>query len=68
MRRAPGRELVQSAAGLNEALDALRGRTIERLTVSVLGPGEYGVTVSTDAVELVFRLGRAGARLATIGA
>jgi hypothetical protein len=32
-----------------------------------LGPGEYGVTVSTDDYELVLRLGKAGARLHTIG-
>ncbi len=68
-RRLPaGRELVESATNLNEALGALAGKTIERLSVSAVGPGEYGVTISTDDVELVLRLGRAGARLATIGA
>jgi GT2 family glycosyltransferase len=68
-RRLPaGRELVESASNLTEALGALSGRTIERLTVSAVGPGEYGVTISTNEVELVLRLGRAGARLATIGA
>jgi GT2 family glycosyltransferase len=68
-RRLPaGRELVDSASELNDALAALRGRTIERLSVSAVGPGEYGVTISTDDYELVLRLGRAGARLATIGA
>jgi hypothetical protein len=63
-----GRELVDSAASLNEALTALAGRTIERLSVSAVGPGEYGVTILTDQLEFVLRLGRAGARLATIGA
>jgi hypothetical protein len=67
-RLPPGRELVESAANLNEALGALAGKTIERLSVSAVGPGEYGVTISTDEIELVLRLGRAGARLATIGA
>jgi hypothetical protein len=68
-RRLPaGRELTQSARDLNEALEALEGRAIERITVNAVGPGEYGVTVSTPDFEVVLRLGRAGARLATIGA
>jgi hypothetical protein len=68
-RRLPlGRELTQSTRDLNEALTALEGRTIEKLSVSAVGPGEYGVTISTEEYEVVLRLGRAGARLATIGA
>jgi hypothetical protein len=68
-RRLPsGRELTRSARDLNEALEALEGRTIERISVSAVGPGEFGVTVSTPDFEVVLRLGRAGARLATIGA
>jgi len=68
-RRLPlGRELTQSTRDLNKALGALAGRTIERIAVNAVGPGEYGVTISTDDYEIVLRLGRAGARLATIGA
>jgi hypothetical protein len=68
-RRLPiGRELTESTRQLNEALTALEGRTIERVAVNALGPGEYGVTLATDDYEIVLRLGRAGARLATIGA
>jgi hypothetical protein len=68
-RRLPlGKELTQSARDLNEALCALEGRTIEKLSVNAVGPGEYGVTISTEDYEVVLRLGRAGARLATIGA
>ena len=68
-RRLPlGRELVRSASDLNDALAALAGRTLDRITVTAVGPGEYGVTISTDDYEIVLRLGRAGARLATIGA
>ena len=68
-RRLPlGRELAESTRELNEALHALEGKTIERVAVNALGPGEYGVTLSTEDYELVLRLGRAGARLATIGA
>jgi hypothetical protein len=68
-RRLPlGKELTQSARDLNEALGVLEGRTIERISVNAVGPGEYGVTISTQDYEVVLRLGRAGARLATIGA
>jgi hypothetical protein len=68
-RRLPaGRELAESAANLNAALRALAGKTIAQLTVRSVGPGEYGLSISADDVELDLRLGRAGARLATIGA
>jgi hypothetical protein len=68
-RRLPlGRELTGSARDLNQALGALEGRTIDRISVNAVGPGEYGVTISTEDYEVVLRLGRAGARLATIGA
>jgi hypothetical protein len=68
-RRLPlGKELTQTTRDLNEALTALEGRTIERVSVNAVGPGEYGMTISTEEYEVVLRLGRAGARLATIGA
>src|SRR5437868_6327209 len=68
-RRLPaGRELAQSTRDLNEALEALSGRELDRVTVTAVGPGEYGVTISTPDFEIVLRLGKAGARLATIGA
>jgi hypothetical protein len=68
-RRLPlGKEIAESTRELNEALSALEGRTIEKISVSVVGPGEYGVTVSTEDFEIALRLGKAGARVASIGA
>ena len=68
-RRLPlGRELTQTPRELTDALSSLEGKTIQRVAVNLVGPGEYGVTISTDDYEVVLRLGRAGARLATIGA
>jgi hypothetical protein len=68
-RRLPlGRGLTDSARELNGALEALQGRTIDKISVTVVGPGEYGVAISTEDYEIVLRLCRAGARLATIGA
>jgi len=68
-RRLPiGRELVQSALDLSRALESLEGRAVERVSVSAVGPGEFGVTISTEGYEVALRLGRAGARLHSVGA
>ena len=68
-RRLPlGKEIAETTRELNEALSALEGRTIQKITVSAVGPGEYGVTVSTEDFEIALRLGKAGARVASIGA
>jgi len=68
-RRLPlGKEIAETTRELNEALSALGGRTIEKITVSAVGPGEYGVSVSTEDFEIALRLGKAGARVASIGA
>jgi len=68
-RRLPqGRELSQTTSDLNDALEALAGRTLERLSVHAVGPGEYGVSISAEGFELVIRLGRSGARISSIGA
>ena len=68
-RRLPqGKELSHSTTELNAALEALAGRTLERLSVHAVGPGEYGVSISAEGFELAIRLGRSGARIATLGA
>lgn len=67
-RRLPqGRELSQSTTELNVALEVLAGRTLDRLSVHAIGPGEYGVTISADGFELALRLGPSGARISTLG-
>jgi hypothetical protein len=68
-RRLPqGRDLSESTRELNEALETLAGRTLEKLSVHAAAPGEYGVTIAAEGFELVIRLGRSGARISTIGA
>jgi hypothetical protein len=68
-RRLPqGKELSQSMTELNAALEALAGRTLERLSVHAVGPGEYGVSIAAEGFELAIRLGRSGARISTLGA
>src|SRR3954451_9375792 len=67
-RRLPqGKELSQSTSELNEALEVLSGRTLEKLSVHVVGPGEYGLSISAEGFELAIRLGRSGARISTMG-
>lgn len=67
-RRLPqGRALSRSTSELNTALEALGGRTLDRVSVHSVGPGEYGVTISAEGFELALRLGPNGARISTIG-
>jgi|SRR5579884_84598 len=66
-RLPPGQEVAETTRELNEALAALAGKTIEKVSVSAVGPGEYGLTISTEEFEIALRLGRAGARVASIG-
>ena len=68
-RRLPlGRELDRVDARAERGAAGARGPDDRARGGHALGPGEYGVTLSTDDYELVLRLGKAGARLATIGA
>jgi hypothetical protein len=67
-RRLPqGRSLADSTRDLNEALEGLSGRELDRVSVTAVGPGEYGVTISADGFEIGLRLGRSGARVTTVG-
>jgi hypothetical protein len=67
-RRLPvGRELGAAAKDVNEALKALEGRAIEKVSVSAVGPGQHAVTIAADGLELTVKLGRDGALLGTVG-
>jgi hypothetical protein len=67
-RRLPvGRELGAAAKDVNTALAQLEGRTIEKVSVSAVGPGTHSVTIAADGLELTIKLGRNGATLGTVG-
>ena len=69
LRRLPrGRAATDSAREVTDALAALEGRPVEQITLNVLSPGEFSVTIAAGGLELSARLGRAGVRLNTIGA
>jgi len=68
-RRLPqGRELSETTRDLNDALAALEGRELDTISLHVVGPGEYGLSISAEGFEIGLRLGRNGARITTIGA
>jgi hypothetical protein len=67
-RRLPGgRELADGAREVSEALQALEGKTLERVTVRSAGPGAFVLSVAVDGLELSVRLDRAGARIHSVG-
>jgi RecA/RadA recombinase len=67
-RRLPaGRELADGAREVTSALEALEGRTLERVSVQSSGPGAFVVSVAVDGLELTVKLDRAGARIHSVG-
>jgi hypothetical protein len=67
-RRLPrGRELTDSAREVSDALEALEGRTLERVSVQSAGPGAYVLTLGVEGLELSVRLDHSGARIHTVG-
>ena len=67
-RRLPrGRELTDSAREVSDALEALEGRVLERVSVQSVGPGEYLVALGVEGLELSVRLDRSGARVHSVG-
>ena len=67
-RRLPrGRELDGSARGVSDALGALAGKELERVSIQAAGPGAYVLSVSAGGTELSVRLDRQGARLTSVG-
>jgi CHASE3 domain sensor protein len=67
-RRLPGgRELADGARDVSSALEALEGKTLERVSVQSSGPGAFVVTVAVEGLELTVKLDRSGARLHSVG-
>lgn len=67
-RRLPrGRELTDSGREVTAALEALEGKTLERVSVQLAGPGAFLVTLGVEGRELSVRLDRSGARVHSVG-
>jgi len=69
LRRLPrGRAAADSAREVSDALAALEGRTVEGITLHVVSPGEFSVSIAAGGLELSARLGRSGVRLSPVEA
>jgi hypothetical protein len=67
-RRLPGgRDLADGARDVSSALEALQGKTVERVAVQSSGPGAFLVSIAVDGLELSVKLDRAGARIHSVG-
>jgi hypothetical protein len=67
-RRLPGgRELTDGAREVTEALAALEGKVLERVSVQSAGPGAFVVSLAVEGLELSVRLDRSGARIHSVG-
>jgi hypothetical protein len=67
-RRLPaGRELTDGARDVTQGLEALEGKTLDRVSVQSSGPGAFVVSIAVDGLELTVKLDRAGARIHSVG-
>jgi hypothetical protein len=62
-----GRELSASATEVTQALAALEGRSIDRVSITAAGPGAWLLTLAAEDIELSVRLDRSGARIQSVG-
>jgi hypothetical protein len=66
-RRLPaGIEAKESADAVAEALDQLRGKPLEKIGLTAVGPGSHSLTLEAGGVRLLLHLERTGARLASV--
>ncbi len=67
-RRLPnGAALGESAREVTSALRALRGRELESVSLTAVGPGAFSLTLAAGGAEVSVRLDRQGARVSTVG-
>ncbi len=68
LRRLPrGRARTESAREVSSALAALQGTTLERVSITAVGPGSYTLAIHAGGLEASIRLDGGGARLVSIG-
>jgi hypothetical protein len=67
-RRLPsGRELSASAKDVAEVLGSLSGQVLDDVSLTVNGPGAFGLSLTVGGRELAVRLDRQGVRLHSVG-
>lgn len=66
-RRLPeGAAAAASASEVSDALEALKGRELDSISLRTVGPGSFALELSAGGAELSVRLDRQGARLASV--
>jgi hypothetical protein len=55
-----GKTLAGALAEVNDALAALRGQPLDRLTFAARGPGSYTLSIDTPGAGLTLDIGPAG--------
>jgi hypothetical protein len=67
LRRLPrGQARTDSARDVSEALAALAGRTLDRVSIAAVAPGAYTLSIHADGFETSVRLDGSGARLQSV--
>jgi hypothetical protein len=67
LRRLPrGRARTESARDVTEALGALGGTTLERVSITAVAPGSYALSIEAGGLEASVRLDALGARLVSL--
>lgn len=61
-----GREMADSVAALNTAMQPLAGQAIEAVTAIARAPGAYALTIKTDQCQMVIRFEPAGVRIESL--
>jgi len=63
-----GAGAARAAREVSAALGSLAGRQLDAISLHVIGPGAFTLSVSAGGLELSVRLDRSGARIASVGA
>lgn len=61
-----GVDATRSAGAVTGALEQLRGKPVEKISVTVVGPGAHSLALEAGGLRLLVHLGRDGARLASV--
>ena len=65
-RLPPARQLTTQLKQLADALTGLRGQAIRDVSISLVGPCTYQVTIDTDQCRVLLELGPAGPELKAV--
>jgi hypothetical protein len=62
-----GRARGDSARAVSDALSALAGKSLERVSISAIAPGSYTLSLRAEGLDTTIRLDATGARVVSVG-